>query len=237
MAEARYDGSAAWYDAEIAGTFAQPFADLLAARAAGFAAPGDAVLDAGCGTGLYFGALRDRGLRPVGVDLSADQLRIARERAGGVVRADAAVLPFRDAAVRVAVAAFVHTDIDDFPAAVAEVARALAPGGRFVYVGIHPCFIGRFIKRTGERDARQVVVHPGYGDPRLVFEGSGGTAGLSARVGARNLPLAAFLGAFLAAGLRIESVDELDTRARPWVAEADDGTVVPWNVLLVAVKP
>jgi SAM-dependent methyltransferase len=238
MPEARYDGAADWYD-ELASGFMQPFARVLAARVAGFVERGDVVVDIGCGTGLDFSALQARGLQPIGVDLSADQLDIARERAVMVVRADAAVLPLRDAGIRVAVAAFVHTDVDDFPAAVAEAARVLEPGGRFVYVGTHPCFVGRFIARDagGERDQRELVVGPGYGETRVVFDGSRGTSGLSSRVGSRNLPIAAFLGAFLDAGLRIESFDELDTRGRPWVAEAHDRTLVPWNIVLVAAKP
>jgi len=40
---------------------------------------------------------------------------------------------------------FAHTDVDDFAAVVREVARVLSPGGRFVYVGTHPCFVGRHI--------------------------------------------------------------------------------------------
>jgi 2-polyprenyl-3-methyl-5-hydroxy-6-metoxy-1,4-benzoquinol methylase len=37
-------------------------------------------LDVGCGTGLHFGAVAARGYTVVGVDLSADQLRIAASR-------------------------------------------------------------------------------------------------------------------------------------------------------------
>jgi SAM-dependent methyltransferase len=238
MPEARYDGAAAWYD-RLAGEFTRPFARALASRAAGYAERGDVVLDVGCGTGLGFDALRARGLHPVGVDLSADQLAIARRRAAGVVRADAAALPMRDAAVRVVVAAFVHTDVDDFPSAVAEVARVLAAGGRFVYIGTHPCFVGRFIERRaqGERDVGEVGVRRGYGDPGVSFEGRRGTFGLSARVGSRNLAIEAVLGAVLAAGLRIESFEELDTRAQSWTADSEDRTLVPWNILLVAAKP
>jgi SAM-dependent methyltransferase len=235
MPDARYDGFAAWYE-EFASGFAPAFANVLAARVADLVEPGAVVLDIGCGTGLYAGALRERGLRPVGVDLSGDQLRIASDRGTCVLRADASILPVRDAAIPVAVAAFVHTDIDDFSSTVTEVARVLQPGGRFVYIGTHPCFIGPFIKRTTERDERTLVVRPGYGDAGLVFDGSGSTAGLKAKVGSRNLGLGEFLSAFTRAGLRIESLEELDTRARAWVAEPDDGTIVPWNLLLVAAK-
>src|SRR2546423_1749316 len=144
MSGARYDGLASWYDGEFASAFAPAFAGLLASRAAQYVGPRRVVVDVGCGTGFYFGALQARGLGVVGIDISADQLHVARDRAPAVARADAAALPLRTAVVEVVVAAFVHTDIDDFPAAVADVARVLQPGGRFVYIGTHPCFIGPF---------------------------------------------------------------------------------------------
>jgi SAM-dependent methyltransferase len=235
MRKARYDGVTSWYE-EMASGVAHFFAEVLAACAVDVVGAGGVVVDIGCGTGLYFSALRARGLDPIGIDLSGDQLRIARQREPGVVQADAALLPIRDATLPVAGAAFVHTDLDDFSATTAEVARVLEPGGRFVCVGTHPCFIGRFIKRTAaEREVRELVVRRGYGDTALVFEGSR-TSGLSSRVGFRNLPLAAFLSAFLDAGLRIELFEELDTRARSWVTDPDDQTIVPSNILVVAAK-
>jgi SAM-dependent methyltransferase len=233
--DARYDGHSAWYDEVVSG-YAPAFARLLAAPAAEVADPGDLVLDVGCGTGLSFDALRGRGLQPAGVDVSADQLRVARERDPNIMRGDAAVLPVRDAAVRVAVAAFIHTDVDDFSSTVAEVGRVLRHGGRFVYVGTHPCFVGPFVRRDAEHGHRELIVRPGYGDTGVSFD-AGRPSGLSARVGFRSQPLAAFLSVFFRAGLRIESLEELDTQGRPWVAGPDDGTIVPWNIRVVATKP
>jgi SAM-dependent methyltransferase len=40
------------------------------------------------------------------------------------------------------VSEFTHTDVDDFAVLAAETRRVLRPGGRFVYVGLHPCFTG-----------------------------------------------------------------------------------------------
>jgi SAM-dependent methyltransferase len=233
MPEAHYDGVATWYD-EVAGSYAPSFAALVAARAAALAEPGDVVLDVGCGTGLYFDALRNIGLEPIGIDLSADQLRLARARAP-VIRADAATLPVGDATLHVAVAAFVHTDVDDFAATVRELARVLVPGGHLVHAGIHPCFVGTFVDRTTERDDRRLVVRPGYGDARRVF-GDNRSSGMSSRVGFRSLSLGALVRALLNAGMQIDAFDELDTRAQPWAPAPDDQTIVPWNVLLTASK-
>jgi ubiquinone/menaquinone biosynthesis C-methylase UbiE len=233
--EARYDGLAEWYD-DWAGSFIGPFAELLAVRVEEFARPGETVIDVGCGTGLHFGALQALGLHVIGVDISADQLRLAKEGSALLVRADATAMPMRDKAIDTAVAAFVHRDIDDFERAVTEVSRVLRPGGRFAYVGTHPCFVAPFINRTTERDIGTIEVRSGYGDMRRRFD-SAAPSRLTRRAGSRNLPLAAFLQSFIGAGLRIENFLELDTEARPWVAHSEDHTVLPWNILVVATKP
>ena len=236
--EARYDGVAAWYDASFS-SYAQEdrSAGLLGRVVGEIVDAGTVVLDVGCGTGLHFAALQRRGLQVVGVDVSMDQLRLASSRSTRVVRAGAAQLPFASGSLEVAVATFVHTDVDDFAAMTREVARLLRTGGRFVYIGTHPCFIGPFLKRSLERESSELLIRPGYGDTDLVYEGSGTSRGLfKAKVGARNLSLGVFLGAFLDAGLAIDRLDELDTSSRPWAQDRTDGTIVPWNVLVIAAK-
>jgi SAM-dependent methyltransferase len=233
VAEARYDGLGAWYE-EWAGDYMRPFAGVLAAQVAEFVKPHGTVVDVGCGTGLHFSALQAQNIHPIGVDLSFDQLRLAGKRSV-VVRADAAALPLRDEAIDAAVAGFIHRDVDDFAGAVADVARVLRPGGRFVSVGTHPCFVAPFINRTKERDIGKIEIRTGYGDTERRFD-SAAPSRLATTVGSRNLPIAAFLHTFLSAGLRIESLVEMDTRAQPWVAEPDDQTILPWNILVVATK-
>jgi SAM-dependent methyltransferase len=232
--EARYDSLADWYDGWAA-TFMRPFARLLADCVAESVRPGSTVIDVGCGTGLHFAALQAAKLRPIGFDISGEQLRVASERAAPVVRADATAIAVRDEAVDVAVAAFVHRDMDDFAGAVGEVARVLRPRGRFAYVGTHPCFVAPFVDRTTERDVGAIDVRSGYGDTRRRFD-SAAQSRLAAAAGSRNLSLAAFVDSFIGAGLRIESLEELDTDARRWVTRPNDGTIVPWNILVVAVK-
>ena len=237
MVGARYDGVAEWYEAMFA---SYAHGEKSAGRLAGVVGElgeGDAiVLDVGCGTGLHFDALRSRGVHVVGVDLSMDQLRIAARRSRALVQGDAINLPIKDGACELVVATFVHTDVDDFAAMMGEVERVLRPGGRFIYIGTHPCFIGPFVSRAGEREAGQLIVSSGYGNTELTFEGSG-TSSLKAKVGARNIPLGEFIASFLNAELVIERFEELDTDSRRWVPDPADATIVPWNVLVMALKP
>ena len=136
---ARYDGLADWYDARfVAG--AEPhqpgLLDLLG--------PGSGpCLDIGCGTGRNFETIRASGRSVVGVDYSADQLRLARTRTDGpLMVADAAVLPFADASFDTAMVMWISTDVDDFGKVLREATRVLRPGGVLVTYGVHPCFNG-----------------------------------------------------------------------------------------------
>ena len=129
---------------------------------------------------------------------------------------------------------FVHTDMDDFPAVVAEAARVLRPGGRLVYLGLHPAYLGAFIDRRHEVEEQELRLRPGYGDDRWQRDPTGRFP-VRSRVGARNLTLQTFLGAFLApARLRLSSVTELDTAMRPWGSPPSDGHLLPWNIAVTA---
>ncbi|HEY7263100.1 MAG TPA: class I SAM-dependent methyltransferase [Trebonia sp.] len=92
MAVARYDGHADWYD-----DWRKQSVEGNALDVRGLLGPGEGpCLDLGCGTGLFLDALAATGRTVVGVDCSADQLRIARARSPLIVQADAAELPFGD---------------------------------------------------------------------------------------------------------------------------------------------
>jgi SAM-dependent methyltransferase len=232
VVSARYDGYADWYDTRFRRYGDRDGSAGVLARLLG---PGDSLcLDIGCGTGLHFAAVRELGYTVLGVDLSADQLRIAATRNPWVVRADAGRLPLADAAVPVVVMTYTHTDVDDFAAVVGEAARVLRPGGRLVYLGPHPCFVGAFAHRTTEAEDRGFSLVPGYGDERLQRDPTGRFP-IRSRVGAHNLTLATFLGAFLAQpSLRVTGLTEYDTELHPWRLGPNDGRVVPWNIAVVA---
>jgi len=130
--------------------------------------------------------------------------------------------------------AFTHTDVDDFPRAIAEAARVLRPGGRLAYLGVHPTFVGAFVDRSQEIANGAFQVLPRYGDERLQTDPTGQFP-VRSRVGSRNLTLTTLLGAFTSqVKLRVTEVREYDTRMGRWTEGAADGRLVPWNIALIA---
>lgn len=210
---ARYDGLSDWYDAEF---YPSPLEGSAWETVARFLGPGAGeLLDVGCGTGQCSAALADLGWTVTGVDLSEDMLRRARERGVCVVQADATELPFGTAMFDAVVSMLTHTDFDDFAAAVGEIVRVLRPGGTFVYVGVHPCFVGphsRYELPTGLPE-----LYPGwYRRPGRYTDAPGiQIYGVRAKIGATHLPLATFLQLFLDAGLKLERVEEPEERDYP----------------------
>jgi len=205
-----YDAYADWYE-EYLSTAAAPHVLRVQSMVAELLGPGTGTcLDVCRGTGAHAAALAGLGWTPVGVDLSAAQLRHAGRRLPVAV-ADVTALPVADAAVPAVACVLASTDVPDYAAAVREIARVLAPGGRFLHVGVHPCFVGAFADWSG-RPA--VVVDERYADRSHSFE-AWTPDGVRARVGAWHLPLADLLNAMTAAGLVPERVAESSTTGIP----------------------
>jgi arsenite methyltransferase len=109
-------------------------------RAALGAAPGERILDVGCGPGFYCAELLEEvgsngGV--VGVDGSPQMLNLAAHRCGGAANvefheADATALPVKDASVDGVVCVQVLEYVANISAALGEFYRALRPGGRVV---------------------------------------------------------------------------------------------------------
>ena len=92
-------------------------------------------LDAGCGTGFQTAILLELGYETHGVDVSAGLLGVARRRfaGAGFLQGDLQALPCRDAAFDVAVSCGSTLSFVAHPdRAIAELARALRPGGRLL---------------------------------------------------------------------------------------------------------
>ena len=94
--------------------------------------PGDAVLDACCGTGDLAIAAERAGGRVTGLDFSEQMLVRARAKSDGVewVLGDVTALPFDDASFDAVTVGFGIRNVPDLDVGLAELARVLRPGGR-----------------------------------------------------------------------------------------------------------
>jgi SAM-dependent methyltransferase/ribosomal protein S18 acetylase RimI-like enzyme/mannose-6-phosphate isomerase-like protein (cupin superfamily) len=103
--------------------------------------PGEAILDAGCGTGRHLSPLVARGCRPIGVDFSFRMLRVARQRLPTVPLVQGALeqrLPFVDGCFDQVLCALVGEHLTDLVSAFMELGRVLRPGGRLAFSVYHP---------------------------------------------------------------------------------------------------
>ena len=213
--DARYDGVADWYDTEFQPAPLEGETWDVLARLLGEGS--GSLLDVGCGTGGYAAGFAALGWIYTGIDASKDMLRRARAKGAHALHADAVELPFKDASFDAAVSIFTHTDVDDFAGVVREIVRVLRPGAPFVYVGVHPCFVGPHSVYDVDRQAPEI--HPGWYRHVGRYERAPGisrASGVRVRVGASHLPLGRFLQAFVDAGLRLERVEEPAAREYPF---------------------
>jgi SAM-dependent methyltransferase len=103
----------------------------MIAEAAGARLPGGAILDAGCGVGMYLRAFRDYSPRVFGVDIEPAHARAAAEH-GAVALAPGERLPFANDGFDLVLSHEVIEHVQDDRACVAEMVRLLKPGGRLV---------------------------------------------------------------------------------------------------------
>jgi SAM-dependent methyltransferase len=147
--------------------------------------PGERVLDVGCGAGAI--ALEAaRRVRPAGsvlaVDISPELVAVARDRAASagageveVVEADAAAYPYDEEAFDVLVSRNGLMFFVDPDAALANLARALRPGGRIVFTAPQALDRNPWIMVAGAAAA------PHVGIPAGVAPGQPGPLGLADR--------------------------------------------------------
>jgi SAM-dependent methyltransferase len=133
-----WESHAGWWQEGFTAGADPEYEEQILPMAAAALAGADDVLDVGCGEGQV--ARLAAGSRVVGVDPAWAQISVARERAGGpaYAQAAAAALPFPATSFDAVVACLVFEHITDVDTAIAEVARVLRPGGRFLFFLNHP---------------------------------------------------------------------------------------------------
>lgn len=127
---------------QVAGPALRPGGLALTQKAlawCGFA-PGDRVLDVGCGLGASAGHLAgERGLRALGMDISPSMLREAGRVQPGLplIQAKAEALPLADACLAGVLCECVLSLTASPPAVLTECRRVLLPGGRLILSDIY----------------------------------------------------------------------------------------------------
>jgi ubiquinone/menaquinone biosynthesis C-methylase UbiE len=166
---------------------------------------GRRILDAGCGSGPLFAALRDRGAILTGIDKSAGMLALARRRLGDdadLQVADLACpLPFPGGMFDAVTASLVLHYLKDWGPALAELRRVLAPGGRLIVSVNHP-FVTTLMHHEEGRKPDYFATY-NYTEEWTVD-------GQSALFSFWHRPLHAITDAFTAAGFRISVLSEPD---------------------------
>jgi SAM-dependent methyltransferase len=95
------------------------------------------ILESGCGTGRWMAFFEKLGNRTVGLDDSAEPLRVAREHdpAMSLVRASALLSPFKDNSFDAVLSSYVAEHFEEGPEALfREIHRVVKPGGLFFVV-------------------------------------------------------------------------------------------------------
>lgn len=208
-------------------------------------APGEHVLDVGCGPGVLAPHVCRAGARYTGVDASRKLIRFARRHHGAhgrFVEGDATRLA-KSAGVEAGgfdAAAFLLSiqDIDPLEDALASASWALREGGRMVLLMTHPCF--RVPRQSGwgwdaGRGLRFRRVDSYLGRLAVPMKAHGGGATRS-----YHRPLSAYVNGLAACGLYVDHVHEI---AKPSEAPGPHGRAerraseeIPLFLALRAVK-
>ena len=135
-----WEAHAGWWQDHFTGGADAEYVEQIVPLATHHLAGARRVLDIGTGEGQLARAAAGGGASVIGVDPAGAQLRVAVERGGGpaYIRGEAGALPFPAGSFDAALACLVFEHIDDGEGAIAEVARVLRPGGRFVFFLNHP---------------------------------------------------------------------------------------------------
>ncbi|WP_434056769.1 methyltransferase domain-containing protein [Amycolatopsis ponsaeliensis] len=194
-----YDSFAEAYAAENETSLMNAYYTLPAILGLAGDVAGRRILDAGCGSGPLFAALRDRGAVVTGFDSSAGMVESARRKLGSGAELQVAdlgePLSYPDGAFDDVVAALVLHYLEDWAAPLAELRRVLRPGGRLIMAVNHP-LLHKLVHPEGDYFATSK-----WSD-EYVFSGQ------KAVLTFWHRPLHAMTDAFTAAGFRTAVISE-----------------------------
>lgn len=234
-ARATYDACAPVYDAFTQGYQYESWTGKLLAEAEEAGLEGDRLLDVGCGTGLSFIALLDRGWKVTACDISPGMIQIARERAADraeILIEDMRTLPVLgefDLAWSVNDAANYLLSRDELLSALVSMAANLRSGGVLLFDMNTLLIYKTSFSETFEREVDgKRFIWRGTMDPESFVPGSVAEArfeveGLDADHlhRQRHFPEAQVLAALDEAGLRCRAVlGELDGDLTPGLDES-----------------
>lgn len=183
-------------------------------------------LDVGCGEGRFCRLLAQAGVRTAGIDPTRTLVETARQRhpEGLYQLASAESLPFPDSSHDLVVSYLTLIDIENMGAAIAEMARVLAPGGTLLVANLasHNS-AGRWLKDKSGKPLGYLIDR--YLDERPLRQAWAGIDIVN-----WHRPLSTYMQAFLANGLRLTFFDE------PKPASGEDPTGgkfvrVPWFIV------
>lgn len=214
--------------------YAEQIVPLLAERLIG----ARRVLDVGTGEGqLARLAVAQGAAVVVGIDPTTAQITAAAAKGGPVAyaRAAAAGLPFPDASFDAVLACLVFEHITDVDAALAEVARVLEPGGRFLFLLNHP-----LLQTPGSGWIDDRIIDEQYWriGPYLVESYEIEEVEKNVFIPFVHRPMSRYVNAMAANGLHIHEM--LEPEPPPgFLAKADEyvaASSIPRLLFLVAVK-
>ncbi len=128
--------------------------------------PGDRVLDAACGNGLYARRLAALGAEVIAFDFSAGLITHARARTRGQSYAErisyhtidatdeSALCSLGEGSFDAAICQMALFDIADIRPLLQALAKLLQPGGCFIFSLMHPCFNNPRTTHTAEKEDR-----------------------------------------------------------------------------------
>ncbi len=186
------------------------------------------VLDAGCAAGEYVTYLLQCGARVVGIDRSETMLDITRARAGKrarLVQADLSkpLSVLENASFDVVLSSLTMHYIEDWSTPLAEFARVLRSGGRFLMSTHHPAMtlpqVDDYFTVTRVADAWRI-------------------GGKERTVTFYHRPLQAIVNSIVNAGFRIQTLVEprLQDDVREVPAHAEHLRSRPWFLIIDAVR-